>query len=89
MDEKAPLRTMDRASLDSLQDQNFFFCSSSRNGNEHGRERQQSEKAGSDTQSREIEENIKGIISETRNQSAEDNDDEREQARRCYRKKKG
>lgn len=83
MEVKAPLRTMERASLDSLQDQNFFFCSSSRNGNEHGRERQQSEKTRCNAQSCKIEKTTQKTITEIRDQSREDNDDESEQARRC------
>ena len=69
-----------------MQRQNFFFF---RNGtlDEHGRERQQSQKARYNAQNCEIENDIEDIITEIRDQSTKNNDDECEQARRCYRKR--
>lgn len=84
MEEKAPLRTMERASLDSCNVRISF----SENGtlDEHGRERQHSEKARCDAQSCKTEKTMQQIIGETREQSSDNNDDESEHARRRYRK---
>ena len=88
MEVTAPLRTTERASLDSCKKVRIiiFF----RNGtiDEHGRERQQSEKARCNAQSCIIEKPIQECISEMRDQSTENNDDKSEEARHSYRKKK-
>ena len=82
MEVKAPLRTIERASLGSF---NVRKSREKKNGgcNEHGRERQQSEKTRCNAQSCKIEKTTQKTITEIRDQSREDNDDESEQARRC------
>jgi hypothetical protein len=88
MEVKAPLRIMERTSLDYFFSKvRIFFKNEGGMLDEHGRECQQGEKARRNAQNYRVEENPCECVSEVRDQSTENNDDEGEKARRSYRKR--
>ena len=83
MEVKAPLRNMEKASLDCATSE---LLSENDTLDEHDREGQYSENASCNPQTCETEDKtLEHTVIETRDQSPENNDNESEKARRCCR----